>query len=80
MQGIRVLKPEIFYPVSWRDWRKLFLDVHFHYDVSKSVSLHLWGKHSDAVPLEDVPLKTKLRKLLDRNCPLSMSMKDFYSH
>ena len=78
-QGIQVFKPEVFYPVSWRDWRKLFLDEHFHYDVSKSVSIHLWGKHSDAVPLENVPLKTKLHGLLERNCPLSMSMKDFYS-
>ena len=76
--GIQVFEPEVFYPVPYWEWNKLFLDKHFHFDVSKSVSIHLWGKMSDGVPLENVPLKTKLNELLERNCPFSMSMKSFF--
>ena len=76
-QGIQIFEPEMFYPVPYWEWNKLFLDEHFDYDVSKSVSIHLWGKMSDGVPLENVPNKTKLYDLLEKNCPFSMSMKNF---
>ena len=74
-QGIKVLHPNVLYPVPWREWKNLFYDKKSEYNFENSVSVHLWGKHSGHVPLEKVPIESILHNLAEQNCPLSMSLK-----
>ena len=72
----------MLYPIPWRNWKILFEE-----DGSKSdlkiihpnvSSIHLWGRFSDAIPLEKAHVNSFLHTLAEKNCPLSMSLKDYF--
>ena len=54
-QGIKVLPPEAFYPIPWRQWRQYFDESQTPVVLKKlegSFIAHVWGKHSSQEKLK----------------------------
>ena len=81
--GIQILHSNVLYPIPWRNWKILFEDGSKS-DLIKNIiqpnvsSIHLWGKFSDAIPLERAHVNSYIHTLAEKNCPLSMSLKDYF--
>ena len=83
MQGVQICHSNVFYPIPWRNWKILFEEsskpdlkkIIIHPNVS---SIHLWGRFGDVVPLEKAHLNSFIHTLAEKNCPLSMSLKDYF--
>ena len=70
-QGIKVFEPLDFNPVPWRNWRRFYEDVDVN-EFLRSYSLHLWGRHSSDILLENLEPQQLLYKLALKHCPLTM--------
>ena len=80
-QGVHIFHSNVFYPIPWRNWKILFEE-----DGSKSdlkiihpnvSSIHLWGRFSGAISLEKAHVNFFYILWQKKNCPLSMSLKDY---
>ena len=71
--GVHVFEPYAFYPVPWRHWQDLH-KTDFHYDLNHSYSVHLWGRHSSEVKLEDLPKNAALFQLAKTHCPVLLGI------
>ena len=77
--GIQVFQPNAFYPVPWRNWKD-FYQSDFNYDLNNSYSVHLWGKHSHHIKLEDLNSNQALYHLAKQHCPktFNVTFKKYY--
>ena len=71
--GIHVFDPHAFYPVPWRNWQDLY-QSELHHELYDSYSVHLWGRHSSQIKLEDLPGNAAIIKLAKTHCPISLNI------
>ena len=71
--GIHVFDPHAFYPVPWRNWQDLY-QTELHHELYDSYSVHLWGRHSSQIKLEDLPGNAAIIKLAKTHCPISLNI------
>ena len=71
--GIHVFDPQAFYPVPWRNWKDLY-KTELNHELNDSYSVHLWGRHSRQIKLEDLPEKTAIIKLAKTHCPITLNI------
>ena len=54
-----------------KEWKK-FYQIDEILNVNQSYSLHLWGKHSSHIPLENLKKGTLLYQLASKHCPYTI--------
>ena len=69
--GIHVFDPQAFYPVPWKNWKDLY-QTELGHNLTDSYSVHLWGRHSSHMQLEDLPEDAAIIKLAKTHCPISL--------
>ena len=71
--GIHVFGPQAFYPVPWRNWQDLY-KTELNHELNDSYSVHLWGRHSSQIRLEDLPENASIIELARTHCPISLNI------
>lgn len=61
-------KENLFFGKEW----KRFYQTDEVLNVNQSYSLHLWGKHSSHIPLENLKKGTLLYQLASKHCPYTI--------
>ncbi|NXF43320.1 A4GAT galactosyltransferase, partial [Oceanites oceanicus] len=70
-KGVRALSPEAFYPIFWRNWRKLFDTIsssELHKLLKNTYAVHVWNKLSHGKKLE-ITSQALLAQLYSQFCP-----------